>query len=121
MIGQTSLWTDDTSMTSTEESLTLAQAASRLGVSVRTVQRRVASGQLASRPGPNGSKVIVLRSPVKKHVVKLEQQEAFRDLIDHCQRMNGWSSYELVDFLLQVVRHEWWMKEMERDALEFMK
>jgi len=58
---------------------------------------------------------------VKKHVVKLEQQEAFRDLIDHCQRMNGWSSYELVDFLLQVVRHEWWMKEMERDALEVMK
>jgi len=40
---------------------TLAEAASRLGVSVRTVQRRVASGQLASEPGPNGSKRILMK------------------------------------------------------------
>jgi len=52
----------NTPTTTDQELLTVAEAASRLGVSVRTVQRRVASGQLASEPGPNGSVMVRLES-----------------------------------------------------------
>jgi len=52
----------NTPTTTDQELLTVAEAASRLGVSVRTVQRRVASGQLESEPGPNGSVRVRMRA-----------------------------------------------------------